>query len=81
MSVIDVVYVGRIETMTDAGTVEAIRLEDGLVRAVGDRDEVLAVAGDSILVIDLGDAVAYPGFIDAHAHWIGDRDFMGLTTP
>ena len=79
--VVDVVYVGRIETMTEAGRVEAVYLEDGLVRAIGDRDEVLAVAGDSIPVIDLGDAVAYPGFIDAHAHWIGDRDYMGIATP
>jgi len=22
--------------------------------------------------------VAYPGFIDAHAHWIGDREHCGL---
>jgi predicted amidohydrolase YtcJ len=80
-SPVDVVYVGRIETMTDAGRVEAIFLEDGLVRAVGDRDEVLAVAGDSAPVIELGDAVAYPGFIDAHAHWIGDREYMGIATP
>jgi predicted amidohydrolase YtcJ len=29
-------------------------------------------------VIDLGESVAYPGFIDAHAHWIGDRDYYGL---
>ena len=78
---VDVVYVGRIETMTDAGRVEAIFLEDGLVRAVGDRDEVLAVAGDSTPVVELGDAVAYPGFIDAHAHWIGDREYMGIETP
>ncbi|HET9852543.1 MAG TPA: amidohydrolase family protein, partial [Candidatus Limnocylindrales bacterium] len=23
----------------------------------------------------------YPGFIDAHAHWIGDRNYYGLETP
>ena len=77
----DIVYVGRIETMTDAGRVEAILLEGGVVRAIGDRDEVLAVAGDSTHVIELGEAVAYPGFIDAHAHWIGDREYMGIGTP
>ena len=27
--------------------------------------------------IDIGSNVAYPGFIDAHAHWIGDRDYYG----
>jgi predicted amidohydrolase YtcJ len=81
VSPVDVVYVGRIETMTEAGQVEALYLEDGLVRAIGDRDEVLAVAGDSIGVIELDEAVAYPGFIDAHAHWIGDREYMGIDTP
>ena len=81
VSPVDVVYVGQIETMTDAGRVEAILLEDGLVRAIGDRNDVLAVAGDATPVIELGDAVAYPGFIDAHAHWIGDREYMGIETP
>ncbi len=74
-------YVGRIETMTDAARVEALFLEDGLVRAVGTRDDVLAVAGPDVPVVDLGDAVAYPGFMDAHAHWIGDREYMGIATP
>ena len=49
--------------------------------AVGTRDEVLALAGDPTPVIDIGENVAYPGFIDAHAHWIGDRDYYGLATP
>ena len=80
-AVVDVVYVGRIETMTEAGRVEAVYLEDGLVRAIGERESVLEMAGDSVPVVELGDAVAYPGFIDAHAHWIGDRDSMGIATP
>ena len=32
-------------------------------------------------IIDIGENVAYPGFIDAHAHWIGDREYYGLETP
>ena len=32
-------------------------------------------------VVDIGSGVAYPGFIDAHAHWIGDRDYYGLDSP
>ncbi len=48
--------------------------------AVGTRDEVLALAEDTTPVIDIGQNVAYPGFIDAHAHWIGDRDYYGLET-
>ena len=31
-------------------------------------------------VIDIGQNVAYPGFIDAHAHWIGDREYYGIET-
>ena len=30
--------------------------------------------------MDIGKNVAYPGFIDAHAHWIGDRDYYGIET-
>ena len=35
----------------------------------------------TVPVIDIGQNVAYPGFIDAHAHWIGDRDYYGIETP
>ena len=35
----------------------------------------------AVPVIDIGDNVAYPGFTDAHAHWIGDRNYYGIATP
>jgi predicted amidohydrolase YtcJ len=41
----------------------------------------MQVADGSTKVIDLGTNVAYPGFVDAHSHWIGDRGMMGLGTP
>ena len=36
------------------------------------------MAGEDVPVVDIGSNVAYPGFIDAHAHWIGDRDYYGI---
>lgn len=75
------VIVGRILTMDAPSIAEALFIEDGVVRAVGEREEVLAAAGDDVEVIDIGTNVAYPGFIDAHAHWIGDREYYGVGTP
>lgn len=74
------VLVGRIITMDEPPIAEAIFIEDGRVISIGTRDEVLAAAGDDIPVVDLGDNVAYPGFVDAHAHWIGDREYYGIDT-
>jgi predicted amidohydrolase YtcJ len=74
------VIVGRIITMDDPPTAEAVFISDGMVVSVGTGDEVLAAAGEGIPVVDIGDNVAYPGFIDAHAHWIGDRDYYGIDT-
>jgi len=71
------IIVGRIVTMDEPPTAEALLIEDGTVTAVGTRDEVLALAGDQVPVMDIGQNVAYPGFIDAHSHWIGDRDYYG----
>jgi predicted amidohydrolase YtcJ len=76
-----IVIVGRIVTMDEPPVAEALFIEDGIVAAVGTRDEVLARADDQVPVIDIGQNVAYPGFIDAHAHWIGDREYYGLDTP
>jgi predicted amidohydrolase YtcJ len=66
--------------MSDPTVAEALLIEDGVVTAVGTRDEVLAGAGADVPVIDIGENVAYPGFIDAHAHWIGDRNYYGVET-
>jgi predicted amidohydrolase YtcJ len=71
------VIVGRIVTMDDPAIAEALLIEDGTVSAVGGKAEVLALAGDQVPVVDIGPNVAYPGFIDAHAHWIGDREYYG----
>ena len=75
------VLVGRILTLDDPPVAEALLIEDGIVAAVGTRDAVTARAGTGVPVIELGERVAYPGFIDAHAHWIGDRDRYGVETP
>jgi hypothetical protein len=75
------VIVGKIVTMDEPSIAEALYIEDGVVRAIGHRDEVLSVAGDDVPVIDLGTNVAYPGFIDAHAHWIGDREYYRVESP
>lgn len=74
------VVVGRIVTMDDPPVAEAVLIEDGTVTAVGTRNHVLALAGDRVPVVDIGPNVAYPGFIDAHAHWIGDREYYDVTS-
>jgi len=70
--------VGRIMTTDDPPMADALLIQGGLVTCVGTRDEVMAVAGEEVPVVDIGSNVAYPGFIDAHAHWIGDRGYYGL---
>ena len=75
------VIVGRIVTMDEPPIAEALLIDDGSVTALGTRDEILALAGDGVPVMDIGANVAYPGFIDAHAHWIGDRGMYGAESP
>jgi predicted amidohydrolase YtcJ len=66
--------------MDEPAYAEALLITDGVVTAVGTRDEVLALAGDDVPVMDAGQNVAYPGFVDAHTHWIGDRDYYEVDT-
>jgi len=66
--------------MSEPPVAEALLIEEGRVAAVGTRDEVLELAAEGVPVIDIGENVAYPGFIDAHAHWIGDREYYGFET-
>ncbi|MGK2849405.1 MAG: amidohydrolase family protein [Candidatus Limnocylindrales bacterium] len=77
----NLVILGRILTMDEPAVAEALLIEGGIVAAVGTSDDVMAMASDQVPVIDIGQNVAYPGFIDAHAHWIGDRNYYDLKTP
>jgi predicted amidohydrolase YtcJ len=76
-----VVLVGRIVTLDEPPVAEALLIDRGTVTAVGTREDVLALVGDQAQIIELGSNVAYPGFIDAHAHWIGDREYYDIETP
>lgn len=77
----DLAIVGSIVTMAEPQLAEALLIEDGVVAAIGARDEVLNLACEGVTVIELGENVAYPGFIDAHAHWINDRGQYDVGLP
>ena len=72
------VLVGRIVTMDEPPIEEALLIQDGSGHLRGSRDDVLALADEKVPVVDIGANVAYPGFIDAHSHWIGDRGVYGV---
>jgi predicted amidohydrolase YtcJ len=77
----DLAIVGRIVTMAEPPIAEALLIEGGTVVAIGAREAVTNLACEGLTVIDLGENVAYPGFIDAHAHWINDRDQYDVGLP
>jgi predicted amidohydrolase YtcJ len=55
-------------TMDDKSAVtEALRLQDGVIAAVGKRDETLSLPG-SPDIVDAEGRTVLPGLIDAHAH-------------
>ena len=66
-----VVHHAQIYTVNDAFTVaEAMAVQDGKIVAVGTNDDILKnYQADS--VVDAKSATVYPGFVDAHAHFLG----------
>lgn len=68
----DLVVVGRVVTMDPtAPEAEAIAIADGRIAAVGTRADVEAQRGPDTEVLELGDHVLYPGFVEPHAHlWV-----------
>ncbi len=78
---------GKIETMTEAGTLKdaVILIEDGRIKAIGEDVEI----PEGAEVFDYGDKTILPGLIDAHTHlgigeegigWEG-RDYNETTNP
>lgn len=48
---------------------------DGRIQAIGSADEVMALSGHGIRIIDLGGRTVVPGFFDCHMHilWLGSN--------
>jgi predicted amidohydrolase YtcJ len=66
-----VVHHAQIYTVNENFTVaEAMAVQDGKIVAVGTNDDILkSYQADS--VVDAKGASVYPGFVDAHAHFLG----------
>src|SRR5262245_23820676 len=68
----DRIFVGLVYTGVPAAPqAEAVAVRDGRIAAVGAREDVAALAGPETNVVELGPAVLYPGFTDAHVHILG----------
>lgn len=76
-----ILHGGVVLTMdADLGTATAIAISGERILAVGGDDDVLALAGPGTTLVDLDGLTVTPGFIDSHAHWIGDRELYGVSS-
>ena len=59
---------GTILTMTDQSSVEAVYIEDNVIKCVGSIDDCKATAEKDYEIVDLGGQCMVPGFVDPHTH-------------
>lgn len=72
-----VVLNGKIVTMADGQPeVEALAATGGRIVALGTQADVAAQIGEQTEVVDLRGRLAIPGFIEAHAHFMGLGDSL-----
>ncbi len=66
----DVVFQGGTIYTVDAKNAgaSAVAVRGETIVAVGDRDEMKGLIGDSTRIVELGEGALTPGFIDAHGH-------------
>lgn len=62
-----------------APTASAVAVVGDRIVEVGSDADVLSLAGDATTIVDLDGLTLVPGFIDSHAHWIGDRGLFGVS--
>lgn len=76
-----IIHNGKIITMEQSpAQVEALAIKGEYIVAVGNENDVLALAGPNTQLIDLEGRTLLPGFIDAHAHHIGDRSYVNQSS-
>jgi predicted amidohydrolase YtcJ len=74
-----ILHGGVVVTLDPAHPVaQAVALRDDRIVAVGSNQRVLRMRGRGTKLVDLRGRTVLPGFNDAHAHWIGDRDGPSL---
>lgn len=80
-----ILYNGKVVTVDkDGTTAEAVAARDGKIVMVGKDNEVLKVAKEETVKIDLGCKLLLPGFIDTHEHCIRrglQLDWVHCTSP
>jgi len=66
---------GRIVTLAEGQpVVQALAARGGRIVALGEDAAIRALAGEDTRVVDLQGALAIPGFIEGHAHFLGIGD-------
>ena len=74
-------YNGTIITMDDNHEqVEAVAVSGEKILAIGTIHDIVGMADTSTVFVDLEGNTLLPGFIDAHSHWIGDRNLVNQST-
>lgn len=72
MTAADTIVIGtRVRRMVagaEDADADAVAITDGVITAVGERHEMLALAGPDTRVIEHPDATIIPGLVDAHSH-------------
>ncbi|MBN2011568.1 amidohydrolase family protein [candidate division KSB1 bacterium] len=60
---------------------QAIAIANDKIVAVGDNESVMALSNERTAIVNAHGSTIVPGFIDAHAHRIGDRWLWGINDP
>ncbi len=77
-----IIHNGEILTMEESlAQVEAIAIRNETILAIGNENDILAMAGSNTRIINLEGRTLLPGFIDSHSHHIGDRNLVNQSTP
>lgn len=71
-------YGGRILTMSDPLYAEAVLVENGVIRAVGNEEDVMKHQDVSTRMVDLMGRCLMPAFLDSHSHITALASTMGL---